>query len=103
MGRHYVMLVESGMLKIGFYAIKDAVGCGKGVLYLTSPGRPIDIGLQLARPAILVAGKVRGEMFLFLLFLHFHSCASFFPVPLFHLLYYILLSLFSLSLGDDTK
>ena len=26
-------------------------------------------------------------MFLFLLFLHFHSCSSFFPVPLFHLLY----------------
>ena len=41
-------------------------------------------------------------MFLFLLFLHFHSCSSFFPVPLFHLLY-SLLSLFSLSLGDDTK
>ena len=39
-------------------------------------------------------------MFLFLLFLHFHSCSSFFPVPLIHLLY----SLFYLfSLGDDTK
>ena len=55
-----------------------------------------------ARPAILVVGKGRGGMFLFLLFLHFHSCSSFFPVPLFHLLY-SLLSLFSLSLGDDTK
>ena len=44
-------------------------------------------------------------MFLFLLFLHFHSCSSFFPVTLFHLFYYLfyLLSLFSLSLGDDTK
>ena len=41
-------------------------------------------------------------MFLFLLFLHFHSCSSFFPVPLFHLLL-SLLSLFSFSLGDDTK
>ena len=40
-----------------------------------------------ARPAILVVGKGRGGMFLFLLFLHFHSCSSFFPVPLFHLLY----------------
>ena len=39
------------------------------------------------RPGILVAGKGRG-MFLFLLFLHFHSCSSFFPVPLFHLFYY---------------
>ena len=33
-----------------------------------------------ARPAILVAGKGRRGMFLFLLFLHFHSCSSFFPV-----------------------
>ena len=38
-------------------------------------------------------------MFLFLLFLPFHSCSSFFPVPLFHLFYY-LMSHFSLSLGD---
>ena len=58
-------------------------------------------GLQLilayswARPVILVAGKGRVGMFLFFLFLHFHSCSSFFPVPL--------LSLFSLSLGDDTE
>ena len=57
-----------------------------------------------ARPAILVVGKGRGGMFLFLLFLHFHSCSSFFPVPLFHLTPLLsLLSLFSLSLGDDTK
>ena len=34
-----------------------------------------------ARPAILVAGKGRGGMFLFLLFLPFYSCSSFFPVP----------------------
>ena len=64
-------------------------GWCEGVVYLTSPGRPADIGLQLARPAVLVAGKGRGEMFLFLLFLHFHSCTSFFPVPLFHLFYYL--------------
>ena len=25
------------------------VGCGDGVVYLTSPGRPTDIGLQLGR------------------------------------------------------
>ena len=30
-----------------------------------------------ARPAILVAGKGRGEYFLFLLFLYFHSCSFF--------------------------
>ena len=41
-----------------------------------------------ARPATLVAGKGRRGMFLFLLFLHFHSCSPFFPVLLFLLLYY---------------
>ena len=52
-----------------------------------------------ARPAIVVAGKGRGEMFIFLLFLHFHSC-SFLPCSS---LSSPLLSLFSLSMGDDTK
>ena len=53
------------------------------------------LGVQLilanswARPAILVAGKGRGGMFLLLLFLHFHSCSFFFPVTLFHLFYYL--------------
>ena len=58
-----------------------------------------------ARPAILAAGKGRGGMFLFLLFLHFCSFFSFLPAPLFNLVYYLLslLSHFSLSLGDDTK
>ena len=52
-----------------------------------------------ARPAILVAGKGRGEI---LLFLHFHSCSSFFPVPRFHLFYY-LVYLFSPSLCEMTQ
>ena len=56
------------------------VECGEGVEYLTLPGHPTDIGLQLgklqARPAILVAGKGSGGMFLSLLFLHFHSGSS---------------------------
>ena len=39
-------------------------------------------------------------MFLFLLFLHFHSCSSFFPVPLFYLLYCLF---YLFSLGDNTK
>ena len=56
-----------------------------------------------ARPAILVAGKGRGGMFLFLLFLHFQSCSSFFPSLFFSSLLLSLLSLSSLSLGDDTK
>ena len=55
-----------------------------------------------ARPAILAAGKGRGGMFLFLLSLHFHSF-SFLPWPSFSSLPLSLLSLFSLSQGDDTK
>ena len=66
-------------------------------------GVQLILAYSWARPAILVVGKGRGGMFLFLLFLHFHSCSSIFPVPLFHLLYSLFLSLFSLSLGDDTK
>ena len=55
-----------------------------------------------ARPAILVAGKGRGGMYLFRLFLHFHSCSSFFTVPLFHLFYY-LFDLFSPFLWETTQ
>ena len=66
-------------------------------------GVQLILAYSWARPAILVAGKGRGGMFLFLLFLHFHSCSSFFPVPLFHLFYFLLYLFFSLSLGDDTK
>ena len=62
------------------------------------PGRPADIGLHWARPAILVAGKDRAEMFfsfssLSLVFL-FIPCPSL-SAPLLSFL-----SLFSLSLGD---
>ena len=58
-----------------------------------------------ARPAILVAGKGKGglpEMILFLLFLHFHSCSFFFPVPLFHH-HYCLFYLFSPFLWETTQ
>ena len=54
-----------------------------------------------ARPAILVAGKGRGVGW-FLLFLHFYSCSSFFPLPVFHLLYY-LFYLFSPFLWETTQ
>ena len=54
-----------------------------------------------ARPAILVAGKSGGGIFLFLLFLHFHVCFSFFPIPLFHL--YYLFYLFSTFLWEMTQ
>ena len=66
-----------------------------------------DQGVQLilayncARPAILVAGKGWGGMFLFLLFLQFHSCFCFFLAH--GSLSSPLLYLFSLSLGDNTK
>ena len=52
-----------------------------------------------ARPAILVVGKGRGGIFLFLVFISFYSYSSFFPVPLL----LSLLSPFSLSLGDNTN
>ena len=77
-------------------------GGAKVLCILHHWGVQLILAYSWARPAILVVGKGRGGMFLFLLFLHFHSCSSFFPVPLFHLLY-SLFYLFSLSLGDDTK
>ena len=77
-------------------------GGAKVLCILHHWGGQLILAYSWARPAILVVGKGRGGMFSFLLFLHFHSCSSLFPVPLFHLIY-SLLSLFSLSLGDDTK
>ena len=62
------------------------VYCHRGVQLILS--------YSWARPAILVAGKGRGGMFLFL---HFHSCPSL--LSFFHLLYYVFY-LFSLSMGD---
>ena len=62
-------------------------------------GVQLMLAYSWTRPAILVAGKGRRRMFLLLLFLHFHSC-SFLPCPS---ISSPLLSLFSLSLGDDTK
>ena len=64
-------------------------------------GVQLILAYSWARPAILVAGRGRGGMFLFLLFLHFHSCSSFFPVPL-YLLYYPFY-LFSPFLWETTQ
>ena len=77
-------------------------GGAKVLCILHHWGVQLILAYSWARPAILVVGKGRGGMFLFLLFLHFHSCSSFFLVPLSSPLL-SLLSLFSLSLGDDTK
>ena len=81
---------------------------GQG-LYYSQPsfyrqhrGVQLILAYSWAKPAILVVGKGRGGMFLFLLFLHFHSCSSFFPVPLFHLLY-SLFYLFSPFLWETTQ
>ena len=49
---------------------------------LRHQGVQLMLAYRWARPAIVVAGKGRGGMFLFLLFLPFHSCSSFFPVPI---------------------
>ena len=78
-------------------------GGAKGTCILCPRGVRLILAYSWARPAILVAGKCRRGMFLFLLFLHFHSCSSFFPVPLFQLFYYLFYLFFSLSLGDDTQ
>ena len=64
-------------------------------------GAQLILAYSWARPAVLAAGKDRGGTLLFLLVLHFLSFPSFFPICLFHLLYY--LPLFSHSLGEDTK
>ena len=50
------------------------------------PG-PIPKNEPVFKSVTLVASKGRGRMFLFLLFLPFHSCSSFFPVSLFRFLY----------------
>ena len=73
-------------------------GGAKVSCILRHRGVQLILAYSWARPAILVAGKGRGGIFLFLLFLHFHSC-SFLPCPSLS----SLLSLFSLSLGDNTK
>ena len=77
-------------------------GGAKVLCILHHQGVQLILAYSWARPAILVVGKGRGGMFLFLLFLHFYSCSSFFPVPLFHLLY-SLFYLFSPFLWETTQ
>ena len=77
------------------------LGGAKVLCILHHRGIQLILAYSWARPAILVAGKGRGGMFLFLLFLHFHSCSSFFPVPRFHL--YCLFYLFSPFLWETTQ
>ena len=73
-------------------------------MYLEHWGAQLILAYSWARPATLAAGRGRVGMFLFLLFLHFHSFSSLFlPCPSLSFPQLSLLSLFSLSLGDDTK
>ena len=85
-----------------FWLLRGWSGGAKVLCILHHWGVQLILAYSWARPAILVVGKGRGGMFLVLLFLHFHSCSSFFPVPLFHLLY-SLFYLFSPFLWETTQ
>ena len=87
-----LFLCMYAVLFVVFYRLLSKIdggwsGGAKVLCILHHWGVQLILAYSWARPAILVVGKGRGGMFLFLLFLHFHSCSSFFPVPLFHLLY----------------
>ena len=82
--------------------IRGWSGGAKVSCILRQRGVQLIFAYSWTRPAILVAGKGGGGMFLFLLFLHFHSCSSFFPVPLFHL-FNCLSYLFSPFLWETTQ
>ena len=92
-----------GEIKKKIYSLNRGRSGGAKVLCILHHwGVQLILAYSWARPAILVVGKGRGGMFLFLLFLHFHSYSSFFPVPLFHLLY-SLFYLFSPFLWETTQ
>ena len=61
----------------------------------------VQLAYSWARPAIFIAGKDRRGLFLFFCFF-FHSCSSFFPVPVYHLLCYVCY-LFSPILWEMTQ
>ena len=85
-----------------FQGSPEMLGGAKVSCIFCHRGVQLILAYSWARPAILVAGKGREVMFLFLLFLHVHSCSSFFPVPLFHLFCY-LFCLFSPFLWETTQ
>ena len=81
---------------------RGCLGGAKVSCILRHWGIQLILAYSWVRPAVLVAGKGRREIFLFLLFLHFHSCSSFFPALLFHPFYY-LFYLFSPFLWETTQ
>ena len=78
-------------------AAKRMVRCDEGIVYFMTPRHPTDIGLQLGKACYPWSRKGQRGIFLFLLFLpfHFYFYSCFFPVPLFHLLYYLFCLFFS--------
>ena len=96
-GNHFSEAVPMGTQDIFWYKNNK-----KNIPDYYHQGIQLILACSWARPAILVAGKGRGEMFLFLLFLHFHSCSSSFLVPLFHL-FYCLFCFFSPFLWETTQ
>ena len=79
------------------------VGWCEGAVYLTSLGRPTDIGLQLGKACYPCSGKGRGGMFFISSVSSLSFLFLFLPCPSLSSPLLSLLSLFSLSLGDDTK
>ena len=103
MAGYYSLMFLFFLVLILFSLVKKFLSGGAKVLcILHHRGVQLILAYSWARPAILVVGKGRGGMFLFLLFLHFHSCSSFFPVPLFYL-FYCLFYLFSPFLWETTQ
>ena len=73
---------QSNMFLIYMFVIRKKLylPSAKVSCILRHRGVQLILAYSWARPAILVAGKGRWGIFLFLLFLHFHSC-SFLPCP----------------------
>ena len=94
------IFISREIFMLSYVQQRGWLGEAKVSCILSHRGFQLILAYSWARPAILVAGKGRGGMFLFLLFLHFYSCSFFLPCPS---LSSPLLSLFYLSLGDDTK
>ena len=92
----------SSVLCICLFMSFFLLGEAKVSCILRHLGVKLILAYSWARPAVLAAGKGRGGMFLFLLFLHFHSF-SFLPCPSLSSPILSLLSIFSLTLGDDTE
>ena len=85
----------SGAMKRLYQSMQSCILCHRGVQLI--------LAYSWARPAILAAGKGRGGIFLFLQCLHFHSWFLFLPCPPLSSPLLYLLSLYPLSLGDNTK